>query len=84
MPLPTIPLEIWSHIVKLSLPVRRSTLFLVRYHVLLVYSLANSTWKELAQVELAREPGAGAAFCRGARVDRAGSRREERRLRAPH
>lgn len=52
--LPTLPPETISHIIKLSLPVKRFGSFRERYRVLRSYSLVDRTWRELAQARLFR------------------------------
>lgn len=83
-PLPTLPLEIWSHIIRLSLPVKCFASFRERYDVLLAYSLVNRIWRELAQAQLLRhvwleDKERAERFLAG--VDRTGPRRQEHLLR---
>ena len=55
MPVPSLPVEIIEHVIKLSLPPLLFSTFKKRYSYLKRYSLVDSTWRELAQRELWRE-----------------------------
>ncbi|ORY88078.1 hypothetical protein BCR35DRAFT_351211 [Leucosporidium creatinivorum] len=52
--LPSLPLEIIYHIIKLSLPLVRFNTFRERYELLRTFSLVSKSWTSLAQAELWR------------------------------